>query len=395
MQRSMPSAPVFISILCSPHGGIATYVLGLLQAQCFHGSSIALAYNSRRADVSFRQGIEGIACLTGKRTISLLTHKLPSLGTLYDLLRLYRFCRLQARSRTVVLIAHGTSSVGLSLILSHLLPRCRLVYVPHGGLSHLYRSPVGFPRLCVSFYDKILAISGASFVCESKYTFDLYQQQASRSVILPVRPSGYAYSLTQDFLSLLDSPATGAPLHETDDRATKPYTIVYLGTWRVIKGLIHLLDVLARMGSEHAVLPCGRPVRFLLYTDQISPSHSPFSEHGPQVCFRPWSSDVPAVLREADAQIIPSRGESFGYAAIEALAFHLPIIHTNVGGLCEILSGTDMPVLPVDFEPCDLYNALIGVSSKSFERLMSGSDPLARIVERSFWNLKSDLFFTE
>ena len=137
-------------------------------------------------------------------------------------------------------------------------------------------------------------------------------------------------------------------------------------------------------------MPCGRPIRFLFYTDQVSPSHPYLPKLGPQVSFRPWSSDVPEVLRDADAQIIPSRGESFGYAAIEALAFHLPVIHTNVGGLCEILSGTDMPVLPVDFEPSDLYRAILDVSSKSYESLVVSSDPIEPIIRRSFWEVEPE-----
>ena len=250
MRSSLPSAPLFLSILCSPHGGIATYVLGLLQAQCHHGSSIALAYNSALADDSFRRAIQSIPCLPGKSTLSLVTHKLPSLGTFFDLIKLYRYCCQQARSRTVVLIAHGTSSAGLSLIVSLLLPRCRLIYIPHGGLSHLYRSLVGLLRCCVSLYDRILAAFGARFICESKYTFDLYQSQAFRSLMFPVRPSAYVYSLPQSLISCFDSSESPATLRAMADRSTDPYTVVYLGTWRVIKGVIHLLGRLVAHGTR-------------------------------------------------------------------------------------------------------------------------------------------------
>jgi len=385
----LASQPIFLSILCSPHGGIATYVLGLLEAQSSHGSAIALAYTCGRADPAFTFKVGSLASLTSRTILHLQTHKLPTFKSISDLVTLLIFCREHTSARDVVLIAHGTSSAGLALVVSLLFKRCRFFYIPHGGVSHLYNSKNPLLRLCVFLYDKLLSSLGARFLCESRYTYDLYSSLSSSNPYLFVEPYGYVYSLPQDLLlqigakrlSSSRSHALGlsSPVHED------PFTIIYLGTWRVIKGAVHLLRVLELMGPQHATLPNGRPIRFMLYTDLACSCKFSLSEDGPKVSFHPWSSDVPSVLRSADAQIIPSRGESFGYAAIEALAARVPIIHTNVGGLKEILSGTFMPILSVDFTASDLYRAILNISSNSFDQLLGPSDPLQGIVDRSFW----------
>ena len=46
------------------------------------------------------------------------------------------------------------------------------------------------------------------------------------------------------------------------------------------------------------------------------------------------------------ALVVPSRAESFPYIVLEAAAAGLPLLATNVGGIPEIVSGTDTALLP-------------------------------------------------
>lgn len=75
----------------------------------------------------------------------------------------------------------------------------------------------------------------------------------------------------------------------------------------------------------------------------------------------------------ADAVVVPSRVESFGRVAIEAIASGVPVVHTGVGGLAEVLSGVDPMVCAVSRpEPSLLLLALesvIGGASKYPERM--------------------------
>ena len=46
------------------------------------------------------------------------------------------------------------------------------------------------------------------------------------------------------------------------------------------------------------------------------------------------------------ALVVPSRAESFPYIVLEAAAAGLPMLATDVGGIPEIVAGTDTALLP-------------------------------------------------
>jgi glycosyltransferase involved in cell wall biosynthesis len=55
--------------------------------------------------------------------------------------------------------------------------------------------------------------------------------------------------------------------------------------------------------------------------------------------------DVPALLRQCDLLLVPSRNEGFCGVAVEAQALGLPVIATRVGGLPEVVLDGDTGVL--------------------------------------------------
>ena len=67
-------------------------------------------------------------------------------------------------------------------------------------------------------------------------------------------------------------------------------------------------------------------------------------KHGIQndVLFLGKQNEVMRKLSQADLFLLPSQLESFGLAALEAMACEVPVIATNVGGLPEVVeSGID------------------------------------------------------
>ena len=67
----------------------------------------------------------------------------------------------------------------------------------------------------------------------------------------------------------------------------------------------------------------------------------------------PFNNNVESYYLETDIVIIPSLAdmESFGYTAIEAMSFKIPVVASNIGGLKEIISDNASVLIdPADYE---------------------------------------------
>ena len=77
-----------------------------------------------------------------------------------------------------------------------------------------------------------------------------------------------------------------------------------------------------------------------------------------QVAFLGHREDVPALLSQADAFILPSRSEAFPNGAIEAMAAGLPVIASATGGLLDLIESGKTGVLVQPDDPGALAAAL-------------------------------------
>ena len=59
-----------------------------------------------------------------------------------------------------------------------------------------------------------------------------------------------------------------------------------------------------------------------------------------------FRDDVPRLMGAADILVHPARHEAFGLVLAEAMSCSLPIVTTNVGGILEVVEGTDTICLP-------------------------------------------------
>ena len=71
------------------------------------------------------------------------------------------------------------------------------------------------------------------------------------------------------------------------------------------------------------------------------------SEWAEHVHFIGLRSDIPEIMADCDVLVHPARMEGFGLVLAEALAMGLPVIATKVGGIPEVLIGTDSIMIPV------------------------------------------------
>jgi glycosyltransferase involved in cell wall biosynthesis len=69
--------------------------------------------------------------------------------------------------------------------------------------------------------------------------------------------------------------------------------------------------------------------------------------------------DAATFLRTVDCLVVPSRVESFGKSALEALSLGVPVVHSGVGGLAEVTAHADgVLAFTADREPAAIGSAI-------------------------------------
>jgi len=81
------------------------------------------------------------------------------------------------------------------------------------------------------------------------------------------------------------------------------------------------------------------------------------SSWGKRVHFLGERNNVPDIMAACDLLIHPARFEGFGLILAEALTIGLPVVASNVGGISEVLAGTDSFMVPAD-DACALKDAI-------------------------------------
>ncbi len=130
-----------------------------------------------------------------------------------------------------------------------------------------------------------------------------------------------------------------------------------------IKGLSYLIDAMALLIEEFPGL------RLEIAGEGSQRDHlesccraADLEEH---VRFLGWCDDLPSVMRRWTIFVLPSLEEGFGITAAEAMACGIPVVASNVGGLCEIVEDGRTGLLVPPKDACALAK---GVSSLLHDR---------------------------
>jgi N-acetyl-alpha-D-glucosaminyl L-malate synthase BshA len=110
--------------------------------------------------------------------------------------------------------------------------------------------------------------------------------------------------------------------------------VAHISNFRPVKRIDAVVEVFRRMRAV-------RPLRLLLVGDgpDLGTAQMRIAEHGLQqdVEFRGELFDVSPILSATDLLLLPSAQESFGLAALEAMACEVPVVASAVGGLPEVI----------------------------------------------------------
>jgi len=87
---------------------------------------------------------------------------------------------------------------------------------------------------------------------------------------------------------------------------------------------------------------------------------------GNRVKFLGYRKDVPRLMASGDILVHPTRTEGFGLILAEAMAAGLPVVASNVGGIPEVLAGTDSVMVPPD-DPDALREAVLTTFHRSLK----------------------------
>lgn len=100
------------------------------------------------------------------------------------------------------------------------------------------------------------------------------------------------------------------------------------------------------------------------------------------VAFLGERSELGSLLALADLFVLPSEQESFGLAALEALACGVPVVASGVGGLAEVVRDGETGRLVAPHDPHALAGAVLGLLADEPARVAMGraarADALAR-----------------
>lgn len=310
-----------LHVLRAPVGGLFRHVLDLSseQARLGHDVGMIVATSS--------DSLTEARLRTAEPYLSLGIHRLamsraPGLSDVASCLAVRR--QLKALKIDIV---HGHGAKGGAYArTASVNGNARVFYTPHGGSLHY--APHSLAGRVFHTTERLLEQVTNGLIFESAYAAASYEAaigrgQAQRRVIHNgLRPS--------DFAGI-------APNSDAAD-------LLFIGEMRELKGVDVLLRAIARLDAHDA-----RLVTAVLVGD--GPDRVRFEgvarELGLEKRVR-FTGAMPAAEAFPLGRnvVVPSFKESLPYVVLEAAATGRPLIATQVGGIPEIVAGTDTPLVP-------------------------------------------------
>lgn len=349
-----------LHVMRAPVGGLFRHVLDLAGEQARRGHSVGIIADRNAADALTVARLSGIAP-TLRLGLSLVPmRREPGLG---DLAALRSIVKIARAVDPDIVHGHGAKGGAYGRLAAWWLARNRrpaAFYTPHGGSLHYKPGTAAGTVFMVA--ERILARMTDGLIFESDFARQAYGRLVGaggpprRVIANGVGPEDFALR---------------APNADAAD-------FLFIGELRTLKGVDVLLRALAEVLSK-------RPVSAVIVgagseAEALKGLAQRLGLDG-HVTF---AGAMPA--REAfllgRVLVVPSRAESFPYVVLEAGAAGKPLIATDVGGIPEIVAGTQTGLIPPD--SVDALAAALARDLADPEAAAARATELREAVQRRF-----------
>lgn len=303
-----------LQIVRIPLGGIRKHIISIINNLDAERFESFLASGMKIADDGFKRDLDREK-LPNENVFDIDIRQVPGPRDIRNIVRLYRHYK---QKDVRIIHGHGAKGGLYARVLGALLS-AKVLYTAHGGSIHTMHGP--FNNAIYKIMEKILYHLTDKVVFESEYSRKRYMERIKRS--------STKFILNYNGVKLCANPAS--PSFKKD----KEIRIGAFGQLRKIKGY----DVLIKAVSE--LTNRGYNIKAEIHGEGEEEENlsTLAKELGikERVAIHCFSQEIEARMRSCHIIVQPSRFESFGYVAVEAMSLGIPVIASNVGGLAEIV----------------------------------------------------------
>jgi glycosyltransferase involved in cell wall biosynthesis len=307
----------------APVGGLFRHVLDLAGEQAARGHDVGIVADQNASDALTTGKLNQIA---PKLTLGLLLTPMSRNPGFGDLSAARTVAAHATPLNPDVIHGHGAKGGAYARLAARLIrgARPKTFYTPHGGTLNF--APGSLEARVYHGIERALLRHTSGIVFESAYAQRVFDERIGlRGVASRVVPNGLQPA---DFTQHTPNP----------DAAD----FLFVGELRMLKGVDVLLSALSTVSTS-------RPVTAVIVGD--GPDAQTFKtladglELSNSVTF-PGAMPAAKAFPLGRCLVVPSLKESFPYIVLEAGAAAMPMIATNVGGIPEIVAGTNIKLIP-------------------------------------------------
>lgn len=309
-----------IHCLRAPVGGLFRHVRDLAAEQAARGHAVGVVCDAATGDALTE---DRLASLSPHLAIGLLRTPMSRDVGLDDIAA-YRAVRgFALENRAGILHGHGAKGGAYARLAARALRRAgsgtACLYTPHGGSLHYH--PASLRGRIYMALERRLGAFTDGIVFESAYARRIYETQVGV-------PACCAQVIANGLQEIEFSPI---------EPAADAADFLFVGELRQLKGVDVLIEAVAGLAGMHqtTVAIVGQGPDERRFRERIATLGLESRIH--------LLGAMPArqAFRRGRCMLVPSRAESLPYIVLEAAAAGLPMIATDVGGIPEIVAGTD------------------------------------------------------